>query len=273
MEFKRRKSELLRFVQVGFKTRLVCKDCKNYRAGRPLEDQKLFLRASFPEIVGQPPRYTIAQAIEHELEQAKVAWRCENCINSNNRSNSAEPSLSTKHIDQLPEVLFVRVNYYGHKGQLNGDLDPEEALTIPANMQFPGSPNREKVLYELYSVIFRMYTSTADGQYTCAIKGPASKWTLINNDFIMDEMSLGKVLGTMGADQRCYIFAYRCLPLNGFPVQPTGNPALRSVMTGQNDEVNGEGVILDQALYVRNDIEWTMQQRLPFRLESTALLT
>ncbi|KAL2825422.1 hypothetical protein BDW59DRAFT_161648 [Aspergillus cavernicola] len=254
--------ELQRIFRVGLKTRLACKDCKTEMT---LEDHKYLLHASFPEIVGHPPSYDVIQAIGHDLEKEVLPWTCEKCIISNTHNNSTELTLSTKHIDYLPEILLVHADYYGLGGQVNGDLKLEKALAIPADMHYLDSIEKKDVRYDLYSIVFSQRSSTGNDQYLCAVKGPTGKWALVDNDFVADEMTLDKLLEMMDTQQRGYILAYQRLPLNGLPRRAARSPAMKGAIPGtkQGNEIDGLGITLNQVIHLREGIEWTVQQRLP----------
>ncbi|KAL3466592.1 hypothetical protein BJX64DRAFT_233006 [Aspergillus heterothallicus] len=276
--------ELQRIVCVGLKTRLVCKDCG---IELPLEDEKLFVRASFPEINGQPPWYEVAEAIQHNLEQATLPWTCDDCAKSNNYNSSAEPNLSTKHIEKLPEILFIQVDHYSNRGQLNGLLKIEDTLVVSKDLRYPDGAEEGDIRYELYSIIFHKQSGT-DDEYVTAAKGPAGKWALIYNDFVTDELSLDKLLDTIDSQQRAHILAYQRLPLNGEPPRLASNlklipptPIQSRTITptkqdGQSTPVSqgttSSGVTLEQIINVRDGVEWTVKQQLPFPIGVDRLL-
>ncbi|KAL3478007.1 hypothetical protein BJX99DRAFT_117032 [Aspergillus californicus] len=254
--------ELQRFFRAGFTTRLVCKGCN---LEKPTEYPQYLSHASFPDIVGAPPpSYEIIQAIRHNLLQATVPWACKECAKSNNNGDSAEPSLSTMGISYLPEILFVQVDYLGHRGQLNGKLILREALDIPTDMQYPDAADSEKVNYELYSIIFRQATED-DQRYThsTAVRGPTGKWALIETDVTFDELPLDKLLRIVEKKQRGYILAYRRLPLDGLPMRAADVIAIKGAHPlgmSHNDEANGPGVTLNQVISLPGGIEWTVNQ-------------
>ncbi|KAL2836834.1 hypothetical protein BJY01DRAFT_251790 [Aspergillus pseudoustus] len=269
--------ELQQIVRVCHKTRVVCKDCG---FENPLEDERKFLRASFPEINGQAPWYGVAEAIKHNLQQATLPWTCDGCLKSSKYNNTAEPRLTTKHIEKLPEILFVQVDHYGHHGHLNGRLRVEDTLVISKGLRYPGSPEEENICYELYSIIFRKQSAT-DGEYVTAAKGPGCKWALIKNDIVTDELTLDKLLDIVDAQQKARILAYRRLPLNGIPPKPASEPipvpstpthtAVISSIARPDGPCTpvwqgapGCGVTLEQVINLRDGIEWTVNQRLPF---------
>ncbi|KAJ0423833.1 hypothetical protein BJY00DRAFT_26467 [Aspergillus carlsbadensis] len=271
--------ELQRIVQVCLKTRLVCKECE---IETPAEDKRLLLRASFPEINGQPPWYDVAEAMQHNLEQATLPWACDKCLKSNKHNGSAEPTLSTKHIEKLPEILFVDVNYYGHRGQLNGRLNVEDTLVISNDLRYPGSPGEAAIRYELYSIIFHKISAT-DGEYTSAVKGPGGKWALVHTDFVTDELTLDKLLDTVDAQQLARILVYHRLPLNGIPSRPAVPktpiqtvaiaPIARNQPSTPIAQVAGSsGVTLEQVINLRDGIEWTAKQHLPLPMGVDRLL-
>ncbi|KAL2836484.1 hypothetical protein BJX68DRAFT_273476 [Aspergillus pseudodeflectus] len=272
--------ELQRIVRVCLKTRLVCKECG---IQTPAGDERLLLRASFPEINGQPPWYDVAEAIQHNMEQATLPWACDKCLKSNKHNGSAEPTLSTKHIEKLPEILFVDVAYYGHRGQLNGRLKLEETLTISNELRYPGSSGEGEIRYELYSIIFHKKSAT-EGEYASAVKGPGGKWALVDTNFVTDELTLDKLLDTADAQQLARILAYRRLPLNGTPSRPAVpkipiQTAPIAPMARQNQPstpiaqvAGGSGVNLEQVINLRDGIEWTVKQHLPLPVGVDRLL-
>ncbi|KAL4868209.1 hypothetical protein BDV12DRAFT_197432 [Aspergillus spectabilis] len=181
----KRHSELQQYFRIGLRTRLVCRYCETESS---VSVRKLFLNASFPE-------------------SPSAAG-----ITPSQSNGSAEPPSSTEHLDQLPEVLFVQVNHYGNQGQLTGKLDLKDTLTIPGSLHYPDSQEKQDVEYELYSVIFRGKDPLNNTLYFCAAKGPTGKWALVNNDFVVDELTLDKLLDMADDQQPAYILAYRRLP-------------------------------------------------------------
>ncbi|KAL2863589.1 uncharacterized protein BJX67DRAFT_254941 [Aspergillus lucknowensis] len=114
-----------------------------------------------------------------------------------------------------------------------------------------------------------------------AVKGSADKWALVNNESVVHELTLDKLLETVDARQRGCILAYRRLPLTGILLRPAANPAtvpsnpMQGVLVtpmaledGSNGSalqvVSGTGVLLEQAINLREGIEWTVKQHLPF---------
>ncbi|KAL2787843.1 hypothetical protein BJX66DRAFT_271351 [Aspergillus keveii] len=272
--------ELQRIVRVCLKTHLVCKECG---IETPAGDERLYLRASFPEINGQPPWYDVTEAIQHNLEQATLPWACDKCLRSNKHNGSTEPTLSTKHIEKLPQILFVDVAYYGHRGQLNGRLKVDDTLVISNELRYPGSPNEGAIRYELYSIIFHKKAAT-DDEYTSAVKGPGGKWAHVKTEFITDELTLDKLLDTADAQQLARILAYRRIPLNGMPSRPAVpkvpiQTAAIAPMPRQDQPstpiaqvAGGSGVALEQVINLRDGIEWTVKQHLPLPVGVDRLL-
>ncbi|KAI9923689.1 hypothetical protein MW887_008422 [Aspergillus wentii] len=125
-------------------------------------------------------------------------------------------SLSLRdRIKDLPEILFVQINrqdLFGEK--LKYPIFYEEELIIPDQIRGHDLNDVGKIWYELYAINLHVGDEITKGHYTCAVKGPNGKWTRLDDNRKLEELTFSQ-LQSYKHSEESYIFAYRRLPLQG----------------------------------------------------------
>ncbi|KAL4801443.1 hypothetical protein BDV18DRAFT_164961 [Aspergillus unguis] len=253
-----RQREVNELFQVYFKSRRICQYCKRESSLR--HNQVLTLEASFKKGALAQSSYKVAEAFQHSQQlgmpsDGEPTWSCEECNRYNERSHSSNPISPLKYIVLLPEILFIRVEHTDSTGRTLGVLGLEDTMTIPADWQYPGIP-RQDVQFELYSIIFRWTYDKKDGTIVegdsnvCAVKEPGvtNKWALVQTGLVSNDLRLEDLLDRLDKKQRPVFLAYRRLPLSDEHIKPAQDP----------------GVLIKQTISVREGVEWSFNQHLPF---------
>ncbi|OJJ30725.1 hypothetical protein ASPWEDRAFT_177376 [Aspergillus wentii DTO 134E9] len=184
--------------------------CKNCSHTEPLsQDTCTFLTGRFPS--GAPNQTTtIEDAIIEGFQDSTISDGSRKC------PRCKDGSLSLRdRIKDLPEILFVQINrqdLFGEK--LKYPIFYEEELIIPDQIRGHDLNDVGKIWYELYAINLHVGDEITKGHYTCAVKGPNGKWTRLDDNRKLEELTFSQ-LQSYKHSEESYIFAYRRLPLQG----------------------------------------------------------